>query len=114
MLQRNFNEVGCVMLCPKASNSAKAIVGAPGHCQNCLHYILTNLTDMVAVKDTGQTFNHSSVSEICVFDFRVSYVIKNSKSWASCGGVVAYRPKVTSFNRIAARNPAGLPSPDEF
>lgn len=105
------------MLCPKAFNSAKAIVEAPGHCQNCLHYILTNLTDIVAViqvKANQQTLNHSSVTENSVFDSRLLCVIKNSKSWASCGGVVAYRPKVTSFNRIAARYPAGLPSPDKF
>lgn len=53
MFQRDFNEVRCVKLCPKASNSAKAIVGAPGHCQNCLHYIATNLTDAVAAEDTS-------------------------------------------------------------
>ena len=42
------------MLSPKASNSATTIVRAPGHRQHCLHYILTNLTDTVAVKDTSK------------------------------------------------------------
>lgn len=54
MLLRDFNEVRCVMLCPKASSSGKAIVGEPGHHQNSLDYILTNVTDMVAVKDTSK------------------------------------------------------------
>ena len=54
MLQGDFNEVRCAMLCPKAPHSAKAIVGAPGHCQNRLHYVLANLADTVAVKDTSR------------------------------------------------------------
>lgn len=45
------------MLCSKASHGAKAIAGTTGHYQNSHHYFLTDLTDMVAVKDTGWHLN---------------------------------------------------------